>query len=156
MKDNKMIVIKRTDSNNLDFQKLVMALDSDLKGYYKEESNFYDELNTIEKIKHVVVAYDENQNPVGCGGFKVFSQEEVEIKRMFVPVKYRGKNIATLILKALEDWCAELNFKITILETLTGKPYAIKFYEKNNYVMISNFGDYIHAENSVCFSKKLK
>ena len=151
-----MIVIKRTDSNNLDFQKLVNALDFDLMGYYKKESVFYNELNTIEKIKHVVVAYDENQNLVGCGSFKMFSNSKVEIKRMFVPVEFRGKNIATLVLKALEDWCVELNFKTAILETLNEKPYAIRFYEKNNYVKVSNFGAYIHAENSVCFSKKLK
>lgn len=151
-----MVVVKRTDSNNLDFQKLVEALDLDLVGYYKSNSKFYDELNAIEKIEYVVVAYNKDGNAVGCGGFKKFSNNEVEIKRMFVPVEFRGQNIATAVLKALEDWCVELNFRTAILETLIEKPYAIRFYEKNNYIKVSNFGDYIHAEHSVCFSKKLK
>ncbi|MEP1489095.1 MAG: GNAT family N-acetyltransferase [Algibacter sp.] len=73
-----------------------------------------------------------------------------------MPSSFRGKGIATLVLKELENWSNELNFKACILETLKEKPYAIKFYEKNNYKVIPNFGEYIKAENSICFEKKLK
>jgi len=151
-----MISIKRTNSNNLDFQKLVKTLDIDLVAYYKEEKQFYGKLNDIDEIKHTVVAYDENNNPIGCGGIKAFSEDEVEVKRMFVPVEFRGKGVAKLVLEALEVWSVELGFKKCILETLKKKPYAIRFYEKNNYHAIPNFGDYVKAENSICFVKNLK
>ena len=151
-----MIFVKRTNPDNLDFQELVRALDLDLDGYYKEETSFYGKLNNTEKIKHAVVAYDENENLVGCGSIKAFSNHEVEIKRMFVPLNFRGKGIALSILSALEDWGKELDFENCILETLKEKPYAIRFYEKNNYRIIPNFGDYVKANNSICFSKKLK
>lgn len=150
-----MIKIKRTDSDNLDFKKLVKELDIDLGLYYKEEKSFYGELNDIDKIKHVIVAYDEKENLVGCGGIKEFSQHEVEIKRMYVPPIYRGKGIATIVLNELENWSCELNFQKCILETLKEKPYAIAFYKKNSYKIIPNFGDYIKAENSICFEKFL-
>ncbi|MEP5340016.1 MAG: GNAT family N-acetyltransferase [Algibacter sp.] len=151
-----MITIKRTNSDDLDFQKLVKELDIDLGVYYKEEKSFYGKLNTIDKIKYAVVAFDEKDNPVGCGGIKAYSKAEMEIKRMYVPSSFRGKGIATLVLKELEHWSSELNFKTCILETLKEKPYTIKFYEKNNYKVIPNFGEYIKAENSICFEKKLK
>ncbi|SFD36850.1 Ribosomal protein S18 acetylase RimI [Algibacter lectus] len=151
-----MISIKRTNSNDLDFQKLVEALDIDLGAYYKDEKQFYGKLNNIDEIKHAVVAYDENNTPTGCGGIKAFSEDEVEVKRMFVPVEFRGKGVAKLVLEALEDWSVELGFKKCILETLKEKPYAIRFYEKNNYHTIPNFGDYVKAKNSICFAKNLK
>ena len=46
-----MITIKRTDANNLDFQKLVKQLDESLGIYYKDEISFYDNLNKIDEIK---------------------------------------------------------------------------------------------------------
>ena len=98
--------------------------------YYKEEKSCYEELNNIDKIKHLVVAYNEDKNPVGCGGIKEFSKNEVEIKRMYVPPTFRGKGIATIILNKLENWSNELEFEKCILETLKEKPYAIAFYEK--------------------------
>ncbi|WP_405292532.1 GNAT family N-acetyltransferase [Algibacter sp. Ld11] len=151
-----MISIKRTNSDDLDFQKLVEALDIDLGVYYKEEKQFYGKLNNVKEIRHAVVAYDENNKPVGCGGIKAFSENESEVKRMFVPFESRGKDVAKLVLEALEDWSVELGFKKCILETLKEKPYAIRFYEKNNYHTIPNFGDYVKAENSICFAKNLK
>lgn len=150
-----MITIQRTTSDTLDFKKLTKALDESLGVYYKEEASFYDTLNNISKIKHAIVAYNEKGVAVGCGGIKTYSKEEVEIKRMFVPSIYRGKGIATMVLTALENWSKELGFKKCILETLKEKPYAIGFYKKNNYQEIPNFGEYITAENSICFEKEL-
>jgi GNAT superfamily N-acetyltransferase len=151
-----MITIKRTDSDNTDFKRLVRELDKDLGIYYKEEKSFYGQLNNIDKIKYAVVAYNQDGNPVGCGGIKEFSQSEVEIKRMYVPTTYRGKGIATIVLNELEIWSYELKFEKCILETLKEKPYAIAFYEKNKYKKIPNFGEYIKAVNSICFEKELK
>ena len=150
-----MISIKKTDSNHLDFIKLVKDLDIDLEAYYKEETPFYDELNNIELIKYVVIIYDENNTPIGCGGIKEFSAKEMEIKRMFVSPTCRGKGIATVILNELENWSKELKFKECILETLKEKSYAIAFYKKNNYQEIPNYGDYKNAKNSICFAKQL-
>ncbi|MDN3664533.1 GNAT family N-acetyltransferase [Algibacter miyuki] len=150
-----MISIKKANSDNLDFQTLVSELDFDLTAYYKEENAFYEKLNNTESIKHVVVAYNEAGLPVGCGGIKAFSKNEVEIKRMYVSPRCRGKGVATVILEALESWSIELGFSTCILETLKAKPYAISFYKKNNYQEIPNFGDYKIADNSICFQKKL-
>ncbi|MDO3694239.1 GNAT family N-acetyltransferase [Wenyingzhuangia sp. chi5] len=149
-----MIELKRTNSDHSDFKKLVKELDLDLKSFYKEELSFYNELNDIEKIKYVVVAYEQN-TPVGCGGIKEYVKDVVEVKRMYVPPTNRGKGIASMVLTELENWSKELEFKKCVLETLKEKDTAIKFYEKNNYNVIPNFGAYVKAENSICFEKIL-
>ena len=102
-----------------------------------------------------MVAYDHKGKAIGCGAFKEYSEKEVEIKRMFVPSSQRGKGIATIILNELEKWAKGLDFNKTILETLKEKDYAICFYKKNGYTITPNFGDYISAENSICFEKNI-
>lgn len=150
-----MITIKKTNSDNSDFKKLVSELNIDLDTYYKEEKSFYVGLNSIDKIQHVVLAYNENDCAVGCGGIKEFSETEMEIKRMYVMPDFRGKGVATIILKVLEHWSKDLKFEKCILETLKEKPYAMAFYKKNGFSIIPNFGDYLKAENSICFEKEI-
>jgi putative acetyltransferase len=50
----------RTDSDDLDFQKLVEALDADLKFRDGEDNVFYAQFNKITTIKHAIVAYEQN------------------------------------------------------------------------------------------------
>jgi putative acetyltransferase len=149
-----MITYLRTDSDNKDFQKLVAALDEYLRILDGEEHAFYAQLNKTDKIKTVVVAY-ENETAVGCGAIREFDKSAVEVKRMWVPENKRGQGIATGVLKELEKWAAALNYEKCILETGKRQPEAIALYEKNNYKIIPNFGKYNNVENSVCFEKKL-
>jgi GNAT superfamily N-acetyltransferase len=147
-----MIHCIRTNSENEDFQNLVRELDKDLSIRDGAEHSFYAQFNKIDKIKYAIVAY-ENEEPVGCGAIKEFSPEIMEVKRMFVPLKRRGEGIATIILKELERWTADLNYKKCLLETGKRQPEAIELYRKNGYAIIPNFGQYENVENSVCFEK---
>jgi hypothetical protein len=74
---------------------------------------------------------------------------------MYVVPNERKKGIASAILKELETWSKELNFCSGILETGKKLPEAMKFYEKNNYSKISNYGQYEKVESSVCYKKYL-
>lgn len=147
-----MIQLIRTNSENIDFQKLVHLLDADLAIRDGDEHAFYAQFNKIDTIKHAVVAY-ENEVAIGCGAIKKYTDDTMEIKRMYVPVDQRGKGIATLILQALEKWTAELSYKKCILETGIKQPEAIALYLKNGYKIIPNYGQYANVENSVCFDK---
>ncbi len=149
-----MITLKRTNHEDENFQALVRELDLDLKKRDGEEHAFYSQFNKIDALKHTVVAY-ENDEPVGCGAIKKNSPGVMEVKRMYVPLHKRGNGIASLILKELEAWCRELNYKKCILETGTKQPEAITLYKKNGYKIIPNFGQYLNVENSVCFEKQL-
>lgn len=149
-----MITIKRTNSDNTDFQNLVRDLDKELAIRDGEEHAYYAQFNKIDMIKHVVVAY-ENDEAVGCGAIKSFDENSMEVKRMFVPEEKRSKGIASIVLKELENWASELGFPKCVLETGYKQPEAIRLYEKNGYAKIPNYGQYIGMDNSVCFEKVL-
>ncbi len=149
-----MSLIKRTTSADIDFRNLVTLLDRDLQIRDGDEHSFYAQFNKIDSIKNVVVYYEENE-PIGCGAFKQWEPSIVEIKRMFVKPEHRSKGIASIILKALEDWAAEIGFTACVLETGKKQPEAIRLYTKNNYIIIPNFGQYENVENSVCMKKEL-
>jgi GNAT superfamily N-acetyltransferase len=150
-----MIKLIRTNSGNQDFVELVKLLDADLAKRDGEEHSFYSQFNKIDKIKHAVVAY-ENDKPVSCGAIKEFASNIMEVKRMYTLPVSRGKGIATKVLTELEIWATELHYKKCILETGRKQPEAIELYKKNGYKIIPNYGQYAEVENSLCFEKKLK
>ena len=150
-----MLRLIRTNSDHPDFINLVKDLDAYLKIVDGDDHEFYNQFNNIDVLKHTVIAYLDNQ-PVGCGAFKAYNNSSVEIKRMYTSPIARNKGIASAILKDLEDWAKELNIKSTLLETGLKQTEAVKFYKKNNYKIIPNFGQYAGVENSVCFLKELK
>ena len=150
-----MIKLVRTDSNNQNFIELIKYLDADLAEKDGEEHPFYDQFNKIDKIKHVVVAY-ENEHATGCGALKEYAPNIMEIKRMYTSPGSRGKGIATKILTELETWAGELCYEKCLLETGTKQLDAIGLYKKNGYKRISNYGQYATVANSLCFEKELK
>ena len=150
-----MIKIIRTDSGNNDFIELVKHLDADLAEKNGNEHSFYAQFNKIDKLKHVVVIY-ENAKAVGCGAMKEYSPGILEIKRMYTVPQSRGKGIATKVLAELEKWAHELGYEKCILETGKKQPEAVKLYQKNGYKSIPNYGQYAGIENSLCFEKNIR
>ena len=150
-----MIRIIRTDSDNPDFIKLVTRLDSDLAERDGNDHSFYAQYNKIDKIKYVVVAYEDGR-PVGCGAIKEYAPNTMEIKRMYTSPESRGEGIATQVLTELEKWATELSFEKCVLETGKRQPEAIGLYKKNGYKLIPNYGQYAEIENSLCFEKDIK
>ena len=148
-----MSKIKRTTSEDSDFQNLVVFLDQDLKIKDGEEHSFFAQYNKLDSIKNVVVYYDDGV-AVGCGAFKHFDENTVEIKRMFVSPEFRGKGIAYEILNELESWAIEIGYSEYILETGKKMIEAIKLYERAGYSRIPNYGQYENIESSVCMKKK--
>ena len=149
-----MITIKRTNSDDIDFKNLVVLLDQDLAIRDGDDHAFYNQFNKTDKIKHVVVFY-ENDKAVGCGAFREKESDMVEIKRMYVHPDHRKKGIASKILAELEIWAAEVKYKHTILETGKNQPEAINLYQKLNYTIIPNYPPYEKVDNSVCMKKTL-
>ncbi len=149
-----MTTFTRTDSTNTDFIALVLLLDADLKIRDGDEHGFYDQFNKIDMIKNVIVCYMD-AIAIGCGAFKQYNKDKVEIKRMFVQPAYRGHGIGLKILNELELWAAELNYAECILETGKKQPEAISLYQKAGYDIIKNYGQYENVENSVCMLKSI-
>ncbi len=149
-----MIRVSRTDSTDGDFVALVSLLNEDLALRDGEEHSFYSQFNKIDQIKYVIVAYDKDV-AVGCGAIKAFSDDAMEVKRMYVKPTARNRGVASRILSALESWAKELSFKRCVLETGRRQPEAIALYVKNGYRPIPNYGQYAGVENSLCFEKTI-
>lgn len=149
-----MLALKHTDSDDKDFKALVKQLDADLAARDGCEHAFYAQYNKINKIQHVVVAYEDDQ-PVGCGAMKRMNMVAMEVKRMYTIPEHRGKGIAAKVLADLENWAFDMGYAKCVLETGKRQPEAIALYEKNGYRIIPNYGPYAGVENSVCFEKAL-
>lgn len=149
-----MIKILRTDSENPDFIKLTRLLDEYLAEKDGNDHSFYAQFNKIDQIKHVVVAYQDDE-PIACGAIKQYAPEIMEVKRMYTSPMARGRGIATNVLTELEIWATELAYEKCILETGKRQVEAIELYKKNGYQLIPNYGQYAEIENSVCFEKDM-
>jgi putative acetyltransferase len=149
-----MAEIIRTNSDNPHFRELVVMLDGDLTLRYGELQKHYAQFNHINFLTTVVLAF-ENGIPAGCGCFRPFAPDTIEVKRMFVRPEFRGKGMSRLILAELEKWAAELGYIKSVLETGNQQVEAIHLYHNFGYTEIPNYGNYEGTETSICMSKKL-
>jgi len=149
--DTKLI---RTTSTHPDFRMLITALDEDLYLRNGEGQLIYRQYNQVDHINHVVVIYSGNA-PVGCGCFKKYDPETVEMKRMFVRPEMRGKKLAAQLLHELEKWAVEEGFTKAVLETGLRQVEAIRLYTVAGYVLTENYGQYVGLEDSICYRKAL-
>lgn len=145
-----MIKLVRTDSTNNSFQILINKLDLNLAQKNGDKNSFFKQFNTVDKINHVIVIF-ENELPIGCGAFKIYDNQTVEIKRMFVDINNRKRGFATIILNGLTSWANELGFHYAILETGDKMTEAINLYLKRGFKIIPNYPPYDKEESSVCF-----
>jgi len=145
----------RTTSSHSDFRMLINALDEDLYRRNGEGQLVYRQYNQVDHIRHVVLVYVDNK-PVGCGCFKKFDSETVEMKRMFVLPDMRGKQLAAKLLQELEKWAVEEGSTSAVLETGLRQVEAIRLYTLAGYVLTENYGQYIGMEDSICYWKVLK
>ena len=146
--------LKRTDSADLDFGRLVVDLDKHLAEVDGDEHSYYAQFNGLANIGNVVVAY-EGDEAVGCGAFKRYSDSVVEIKRMYTKPEHRGKKIGAMLLAELESWANELGYVESILETGQKQKAAVRLYENSGYSVIPNYDQYAGVENSVCMKKSI-
>ena len=110
---------------------------------------------TADDITAFFVAFDENNEPLGCGGLRQRDDTEAEIKRMFVDPRFRGTGVSTAILQRLEQYGRQRGWARLVLETGDQQPDAIRFYTREGYERIPNFGYYVDSPYSLCFAKAL-
>lgn len=144
--------IERTDSSNIDFQNLVKHLDADLAVRNGDDHVFFNQFNKIDMIRNCLVAYIDG-TPAACGAFKKFSEETVEIKRMYTSPEFRKRGLATALVQELEIWAKEFGFKKAVLETSAEQNEALSVYEKSGFYRIPNYEPYVGIDKSVCYEK---
>jgi putative acetyltransferase len=99
------------------------------------------------------VAYDGTE-AIGCGGLRTLDERHGEIKRMYVVPGRRGTGVARAILRHLEVEARSRGWDRLVLETGDEQPDAMRFYEREGYTRIPNFGYYADSDLSVCYEKR--
>jgi putative acetyltransferase len=109
---------------------------------------------TGDDITLFLVAFDDDgATPIACGGLRQINERHGEVKRMYVVPDRRGSGVATLVLRSLERTAREeLGWDRLVLETGDRQPDAIRFYEREGYTRIPNFGYYAASEYSLCYA----
>ncbi len=148
------MILERTHKDDPRFLALVSLLDQDLAGRYEDGNAAYAPFNTLQKITAAVVALI-NGEPIGCGAFKPFDENSVEIKRVFVKPAFRGRGVSKAVMAELEKWAAEKGCLRAVLETGTHQQEAISLYEGIGYRRMENFEPYVGMKESVCYEKAL-
>lgn len=149
-----MATLVRTTTKHPHFEVLVGLLEAELRERYGVIQELYAPYNKVVDMPNAVVVYI-NEEPAGCGCFKVYDNSTVEIKRMYVALQHRGNGLAGSVLYELEHWARELGYTKAILETGARQPESLRLYEKSGYQPIPNYEPYMDMVESICYSKKL-
>lgn len=125
-------------------QRLIVDLMADLTARYGEADAT--PTNAVEfdpPDGGFFVAYVDGE-PAGCGGWRSWQQSDqiAEIKRVYTAANARGKGVASAIMARLEADAKAHGRQRVILETGTGQPEALAFYEAIGYRRIEDFGHY--------------
>ena len=76
---------------------------------------------------------------VACGGVRLLSPEECEIKRMYVDPSARAAGLARRLLTALEDAGVALGANLARLDTGHDMASAVGLYRTSGYVEIADY-----------------
>lgn len=150
------MIMKRTDGTDKDFIENCRLLDMDLdrrvgKIIQREKYNRY---NQLDEIREAIVIY-EKDSPIGGGAIRRYSEDEIELKRIFVHPEYQGRGIGTMLVSALIEWAAELGYHRMILETGALLAESCAVYKKLGFEVIPNYGPYINMPESLCMARNL-
>ena len=143
-----------TDEKDERFLKLVGELD---RGYYErigDELSKYDSYNEL-KNPHIVLLALDNHIAVACASYRVFDNETVEFKRVYVRKEYRKREIAYNLIVQLEKSVIKNGFRHSYIVTGKNNKPARKLYEKLNYELIDNFGQFKDDDTVICMKKKI-
>ena len=111
---------------------------------------------TAADVGVFLVARGPGGEPMGCGALRHLGGEVAELKRMFVPVTYRGRGVARLLLRRLEEEALARGWSVLRLETGPLQTEAIGLYTSAGYAPIPLFGPYVGSGQSLCFERRLR
>lgn len=144
-----------TNEKDERFIELSNELNNEYYSNIGEDSLKYLDYNTLED-PHVVLLVLNWGNPIACASYRIFDEQSVEIRRVYVKKRYRNKKIAYKLVKALEKLAMENNFKYSIIETGSENMAAINLYKKLGYEKIDNFGFFKDDDACICMRKEFK
>ena len=109
-----MIVIRQVDPTQAEVIELIHQLDEYQQSMYPPESNHLDSIDELSKTNVYFLAAYADSEICGIGAVRVLN-DYGELKRLYVPEKYRGKGIAKEIVKDLFSERDRVNIPFQVL-----------------------------------------
>ena len=135
-------------------QHLIRALCAEMESRYgKAPSPF--SLSDAASARSIFLVARIGGAAVGCGALRFLDEQTAEIKRMYVVPQARRRNLGRHILRTLEQYARDFEYRAIHLETGIRQPEAQALYESLGYKRIAAFGKYVNDPTSVCFEKLL-
>ena len=116
------------------------------------DSNFKDYLglqNYDHEIENLEEKYGEPDGRLylafydgalaGCIGLRKIDTENCELKRLYVKPQFRGKKIASFLVKYIVEEAKEIGYKHILLDTLPFLETAINMYKKYGFYEIESY-----------------
>ncbi|AUV53901.1 N-acetyltransferase [Raoultella planticola] len=149
-----MIIVEKADPLDAESHRLIEMLSSELAAITGDNGKSHFAIDAINGDNSLwVLARNTRGNAIGCGAIRPVTQHIAELKRMFSDRSEPG--VGRALLRFLETSAREMGYSELWLETRLINHKAVRFYEKNGYVRIENYGPYIGRKEAVCFSKAL-
>jgi len=148
------MIIQQISVDSPEVQTFIQDLDAYQERLYPSESNHLDSVETLLLPNVFFVGAMEEKTLLGIGAVKRF-ETYGEIKRMFIPEKFRGKGIGKRIIQALEIHLIHRGIFTANLETGIHQSAAIGLYEAMGFTKTAPFGDYAQDPLSIFMEKKL-
>lgn len=107
----------------------------------------------------VFIVLLKEDKPIACGGLRLIDEARspsiAEIKRVYVVPEARGQanGISDFLLKQLELHAVDRGWKTLRLQTSKNMVAANRFYERQEYGLIKNYGEYVDSESAVSYEK---
>lgn len=151
-KNHSVFVISKADPESVAASELMDELSDTLWAITGDSGrSSFDPADIKQPRSLFVIAYDNQQEALGCGAIRQVEGNSAEIKRMYA--RYKGAGIGSAILSYLELQAKELGYVSLKLETRLINHNAVCFYESNGYKRIGNYGKYAGNGEAVCYEK---
>jgi GNAT superfamily N-acetyltransferase len=149
-----MITVEKADPFSPESCGLIESLSAELAAITGDSGKSHFTVDAMDGERTLwVLARNMRGDAVGCGAIRPLTQDIAELKRMYSDRSARG--IGHALLALLETSAKGMGYRELWLETRRVNQRAVRFYEKNGYARIENYGPYIGREEAVCFSKVL-
>jgi putative acetyltransferase len=153
------VTVAVEDVNHPDALLLIQHLSAELGARYGGDGSGAFATADVQTPRSAFVIARVDGQAIGCGALRScesgFGPETGEIKRMFVEPVMRGRGVARLILRKIEELAVEFRYRALVLETGLLQPEAIHLYEACGYRRIPRYGRYANQPRSVCFETRL-
>ena len=156
------ILIRPERPDHPQVRALLAELDAYLASLYEPEANHILGVEALLAPEIDFLVAERAGQLVGCGATRRMPGETDtageaygEIKRMFVDPLARGRNVARMLMEALENKATERKLTALRLETGIYQPEAIGLYRKFGYTEIGPFGGYEPDPLSLFMEKTL-